>query len=213
MTTLDCRKFCVETLGFDRRSSLLPPTSPVRFSLLRSVDTICVGSILLWHEPNKLGKTAYGTVEGVGGLRWINKSPLAFRIEQFAWQVVGLWPDAARRRLWLPDPVEARQNPEHYLAMFCIVRNEDPYIEEWLEFHLMMGVTHFFIYDNGSTDRTRDILSRYQTEGVATIVPWDNFILGWEGVAGATGRMQRLAIVALSGQLWTPGRMDCIHRS
>ena len=128
-------------------------------------------------------------------MRWIDKSPLAFRLEQFAWQVAGLWPGTARRRLWLSDTVETNRNPEHYLAIFCIVRNEDPYIEEWLEFHRMMGVTHFFIYDNGSTDRTRDILSQYQADGIATVVPWDNFIMGWEGVAGATGRMQRLAML------------------
>jgi len=128
-------------------------------------------------------------------LRWIDKSPLAFKLEQFAWQITGFWPDTARRRLWLSNPVEPSRNPEHYLAIFCIVRNEDPYIEEWLEFHRMMGVTHFFIYDNGSTDRTGDILSQYQAEGIATVVPWDNFILGWEGVAGATGRMQRLAML------------------
>ncbi|WP_306258241.1 glycosyltransferase family 92 protein [Pararhizobium sp. IMCC21322] len=61
------------------------------------------------------------------------------------------------------------------LACVTILKNEEDYLDEWIEFHLMMGFDHFFIYDNGSTDNTLDILAKYQQRGVVTVIPWCNF--------------------------------------
>ncbi|MGJ8530548.1 MAG: glycosyltransferase family 92 protein [Alphaproteobacteria bacterium] len=61
------------------------------------------------------------------------------------------------------------------LACVTILKDEEPYLDEWIEFHLMMGFDHFFVYDNGSTDGTLDILAKYQKCGVVTVVPWCNF--------------------------------------
>lgn len=38
-----------------------------------------------------------------------------------------------------------------YLALCCIVKDESPYIKEWVLYHSLIGVEHFFIYDNGSS--------------------------------------------------------------
>jgi hypothetical protein len=40
--------------------------------------------------------------------------------------------------------------PRYYLSVCCIVKNENEYLEEWLSYHLKVGVQHFFVYDNGS---------------------------------------------------------------
>lgn len=45
-----------------------------------------------------------------------------------------------------------------YLAMCCIVKDEGPYIKEWVQYHSLIGVEHFFIYDNGSTPPVRESL-------------------------------------------------------
>jgi hypothetical protein len=118
-----------------------------------------------------------------------------FMFEQILWQVGGLWPFAARRRLWLSAPVAYTTNPEHYLTISTIIRNEGPYLSEWLEFHSLLGVTHFFIYDNGSTDNTLDVLEPYQQAGIVSVVNWANCLSGWEGVAGPKGRMQKLSML------------------
>lgn len=55
------------------------------------------------------------------------------------------------------------------LAVCAIVKNEGLYIEEFLEYHLLQGVEHFFIYDNQSTDNTLEILRRYEDLGLATV--------------------------------------------
>ena len=57
----------------------------------------------------------------------------------------------------------------YYLSIGAVTRNEAAYIEEWIEFHLLQGVEHFFILDNESTDDTLKILQRYANEGIVTL--------------------------------------------
>ncbi len=58
------------------------------------------------------------------------------------------------------------------LAIVCIVKNEADYLEEWLCFHFALGVDHVFLYDNGSTDGTFELLETYANHGLVTIVNW-----------------------------------------
>ena len=41
------------------------------------------------------------------------------------------------------------------LSLTLIVKNEAFYIKEWIEFHRMIGVTHFYIYDTYSAELAR----------------------------------------------------------
>lgn len=59
----------------------------------------------------------------------------------------------------------------NYLSVCAIVKNEAPYIEEWVAFHLLQGVEHFYIYDNESTDGTVGKLVNFPDK--ITIIPWD----------------------------------------
>ena len=43
---------------------------------------------------------------------------------------------------------------ENEIAFVLIVKNESPYIEEWLEYHYRIGVDKFYIYNNDSDDRS-----------------------------------------------------------
>jgi len=57
-----------------------------------------------------------------------------------------------------------------HLAMASLLRNEGPYIIEWLEFHLRMGFERFYIAENGSTDDSLARLEPYVLRGVVTLV-------------------------------------------
>ena len=52
------------------------------------------------------------------------------------------------------------------LSFVAIIKNEAPYIAEWLEFHRMLGVDRFYIYDNNSNDDVMDVLDSYIKEGI-----------------------------------------------
>lgn len=51
------------------------------------------------------------------------------------------------------------------LSFVAIIKNEAPYIKEWIEFHKLVGVDRFYIYDNESTDNVRDVLKEYIDKG------------------------------------------------
>lgn len=58
------------------------------------------------------------------------------------------------------------KNFKYGLAVLAIIKNEGPYLREWIEFHKMMGVDKFFIYDNESNDNTKEILEPYIKSGL-----------------------------------------------
>lgn len=49
-----------------------------------------------------------------------------------------------------------------------VVKNEARYLTEWLDYHLLIGVQHFYIYDNKSLDNTKDVLKWYIDNGLVT---------------------------------------------
>lgn len=56
--------------------------------------------------------------------------------------------------------------PRYYLAVCAIAKNEGPYFQEWIEWHRKQGVEKFYIYDNESTDGTREVLEPYIASGL-----------------------------------------------
>ena len=59
-----------------------------------------------------------------------------------------------------------------YLAACMTYANHGEYLREWIEFHRLVGFEHFFLYDNGSTDSSRDVLAPYVKAGVVDVHPW-----------------------------------------
>ena len=56
----------------------------------------------------------------------------------------------------------------HDLAVVSIMKNEAPYVKEWLDYHLLAGVDHFYIYDHESTDNFKEVLQPYINAGTIT---------------------------------------------
>ena len=56
------------------------------------------------------------------------------------------------------------------VSILAILKNEAPNMEEWLCHHMAIGVDHFFLYDNGSTDELHEVLKPYADHGVVTTV-------------------------------------------
>ena len=54
------------------------------------------------------------------------------------------------------------------LAVVAIMKDEEPYVKEWLDYHLLAGVDHFYIYDNDSKQEFKKILQPYIDAGIVT---------------------------------------------
>lgn len=67
--------------------------------------------------------------------------------------------------------IEKEEN-KYKLAVCAVFQNEDFFLKEWLEFHKLMGVEHFYLYNNLSTDSYQEILSPYIKAGVVSLVDW-----------------------------------------
>lgn len=60
--------------------------------------------------------------------------------------------------------------PPHYLAICSIAKNEGPYFVEWIEWHRKLGVEKFYVYDNESTDNTKEVLAPYIESGLVDYI-------------------------------------------
>lgn len=75
-------------------------------------------------------------------------------------------------RVELLVPVSVVSQRREYLALGAIVRNESNHIAEWLRFYNEAGVSHFYLYDDGSSDGTADVALSTLPSGQVTIIPW-----------------------------------------
>lgn len=81
-----------------------------------------------------------------------------------------------QERSTIPLPaIGAPPEGSREVAVATIFKNEARYIAEWIDFHRFLGISHFYLYDNGSTDDGPAIARAYERLGLATLIPWRNF--------------------------------------
>lgn len=67
------------------------------------------------------------------------------------------------------------------LSIVAIFKDEAPYFKEWIEYHQLVGVQHFYLYNNGSSDNFNESLEPYVANGLVTLVDWpDQDREGWD---------------------------------
>ena len=52
-----------------------------------------------------------------------------------------------------------------YLSVVAIMKNECAYMNEWIDYHKLVGVERFYLSDNESDDNTCEILKPYIQDG------------------------------------------------
>lgn len=58
------------------------------------------------------------------------------------------------------------------LVICAVFQNEDFFLKEWIEFHRLMGVQHFYLYNNLSTDNYLEILQPYIAAGIVDLMDY-----------------------------------------
>ncbi len=61
---------------------------------------------------------------------------------------------------------------KYYLSICAIFKNEAAYLGEWIEFHRLAGVEHFYLYNNLSDDNYFSVLKYYIDKGTVTLRDW-----------------------------------------
>lgn len=61
---------------------------------------------------------------------------------------------------------------KYNMCIMAIFKNEEPYLEEWLQHHIKLGINHFYLYCNDPKFDKYDYLTKY--DKYITIIDWTN---------------------------------------
>lgn len=61
---------------------------------------------------------------------------------------------------------------KYRVSICAIFKDEAEYLKEWIEFHYLAGVEHFYLYNNFSRDDYKEVLSPYIERGWVTLIEW-----------------------------------------
>ena len=61
---------------------------------------------------------------------------------------------------------------KYFLAVCAIFKNEGKFLTEWLNYYLLAGVDHFYLYNNFSDDNYQELLKPYIDKGLVTLIDW-----------------------------------------
>lgn len=59
---------------------------------------------------------------------------------------------------------------QYDVSICCIIKDENEYLDEWMNYHLSIGVKHFFIYDNESSIAVKHTLKNLGLLQYATVI-------------------------------------------
>ena len=46
-------------------------------------------------------------------------------------------------------------------CIFTVIKNEQEYLDEWIKYHLDLGVDHIFIFEDIDSESHKDITAKY----------------------------------------------------
>lgn len=64
------------------------------------------------------------------------------------------------------------EKKKYKLTLCAIFRDECEILKEWIEYHKLVGVEHFILYNNLSRDDFASILNPYIKSGIVTLIDW-----------------------------------------
>lgn len=71
---------------------------------------------------------------------------------------------------------EEPQKKKYNLSVCSLFKNESKNIREWIEYHRLIGVDHFYLYENDANDSYMKVLRPYINKKMITLIPWPDNI-------------------------------------
>lgn len=65
------------------------------------------------------------------------------------------------------------------MVIGTMFRNEAYYLKEWIDHHIMIGVEHFYLYNDSSTDNWEEVLKPYIDSGIVEVFFWEVIRSAW----------------------------------
>lgn len=65
-----------------------------------------------------------------------------------------------------------KQEKKYTLVVCAVFKDEDFFLKEWIEFHRLIGVEHFYLYNNLSSDNYAEILQPYIDAEIVELFDW-----------------------------------------
>lgn len=95
------------------------------------------------------------------------------------------------------------------LVICSIFRDEALYMREWIEFHRLVGVEKFYLYNNRSRDNYAEVLAPYAAAGIVELQDWDydtpcQLTAYTDCIAKRQGTNERIAFIDLDEFLFSP---------
>jgi hypothetical protein len=88
-----------------------------------------------------------------------NASPTTYSQQRCCWS-------CGDAPMTLPSTVFAPAHPApHEIATCSLIRNEAPYVAEWIIYHHLLGVDAMYLFDNGSEDNLKEVLQPFIAKG------------------------------------------------
>lgn len=94
------------------------------------------------------------------------------RLKEFVKCIIGLIESAYYNALYTVIRPREYDHPQYNVSICAIFKDEGPYLREWIEFHRIVGVEHFYLYNNKSSDNYDEILAPYIEEGLVEVKNW-----------------------------------------
>ncbi len=67
-------------------------------------------------------------------------------------------------------PIYPRE--QYNISIYTMIRDTTHELVEWIEYHLMIGIQHFYLYDHFSSDNLVSFLQPYMNRNIVTVVRW-----------------------------------------
>lgn len=73
----------------------------------------------------------------------------------------------------LPTSISTTPTSKRFRMALCLrARDEGRFLPEWVAHHLGLGFEHIYVYDNGSTDESRQLLQPFISASLVTFLDW-----------------------------------------
>ncbi len=97
------------------------------------------------------------------------KKNLKFYIKRILYPFVSIY---YKLLMYIFRPRKKQIEKKYNVSICAIFKDEATYLKEWIEFHKIVGVEHFYLYNNNSSDNYKDILKPYIDDNIVTLIDW-----------------------------------------